>query len=187
MVKKQVFFPPRSVQALLIAQSGLWAALFCHCFCRNSVILRTPLSFGLSSAPCCSCISCRMAHLPSTTTGSFLGKIPLAAHAWPGDLWYFGWQTTCLCPAWYVPVKYSLGCPFFRRHYPSSYSFLSQVPALLHMLLDGRSTPFCTECTSPLAISSSLDSTVFQLRRCPCSPTAEHICIYSFASQKGTF
>lgn len=106
-----------------------------------------------------------MAHLPSTTTGSCLGRIPLAVHAWPGDLWYFGWQTTCLCPAWYFPVKYTLGCPFFRRHYPSSPSFLSQVQASRHMLLAGRSTPFCRECTSPLPVSSSLDSTVFQLRR----------------------
>lgn len=151
------------------------------------MILRTPLNFGLSSAPCCSCINCRMAHLLSTTTNSCLGRIPLAAHAWPGDLWYFGWQTTCLCPAWYVPVKYALGCPFFRRHYPSSHSFLSRVRASLHMLLAGRSTPFCTECTSPLPVSPSLDSTVFQLRRCPCSPAAGHICIYSFASQRGHF
>lgn len=157
-------FSPGSV---LITKAGLWATPFCHCFCRISVILTTPLSFGLSSAPCCSCINCRMAHLPSTTTDSCLGRIPLPVHAWPGDLWYFGWQTTCLCPAWYFPVKYVLGCPFFRRHYPSSHSFLSRVQASLHVLLAERSTPLCSECTSTLPVSSSLDSTVFQLRRCP--------------------
>lgn len=159
-LRNSFFFTLFSPGSVLITKAGLWAAPFCHSFCRSSVILRTPLSFGLSNAPCCSCINCRMAHLPSTTTGSCLGRIPLAVHAWPEDLWYFGWQTTCLCPAWYFPVKYALGCPFFRRDYPSSHSFL-------HMLLAGRSAPFCSKCTSPLPVSSSLGSIVFQLRRCP--------------------
>lgn len=182
MDNKQFFFPPFSPGSVLIAEAVLWAAPFCHCFCRSSVMLRTPLSFGLSSAPCCSCINCRMAHLPSTTTGSCLGRIPLAVHAWPGDLWYFGWQTTCLCPAWYFPVKHALGCPFFRRHYPSSHSF----QASLHMLLAGRSTPFCTECTSPLPVSSSLDSSL-PAQKVSLGPAAGHICISSFASQRGLF
>lgn len=172
-----------SLCSVLIARAGLWAAPFCCCF----VILRTPLSLGLSSAPCCSCINCRMAYLPSTTTGSCLGRIPLAVHAWPGDLWYFGWQTTCLCPAWYFPVKYALGWPFFRRHYPSSHSFLSQVQASLHMLLAGRSTPFCIWVYKPTPCFFLTGQESLPAQKVSLGPAAEHICISSFASQRGLF
>lgn len=81
MVEEQLFSTQFSPGPVLTAEGGLWAAPLCHCFCRSSVILTTPLSFRLSSAPCCSCISSRIAHLPSTTMGSCLGRIPLAARA----------------------------------------------------------------------------------------------------------
>lgn len=185
-VKEQLLSAWFSPGPVLMAEGGLWAAPLCYCFCRSSVILRTPLSFGLSSTPCCSCIYCRMAHLLSTTTGSCLGGIPLAARAWPGDLWYFGWQTGCLCPAWYFPVKYALGCPFFRRHYPSSHSFLS--PSIAVNALSGKVHPFLHwACKNPPSAASSPDSTASQLKRCLWGPAAGHICISRFASRRGLF
>lgn len=45
--------------------------------------------------------------------------------AWPGDLWYFGWQTCCLCPVWYFPVKAIRSGPFMARHYSSSHPLMS--------------------------------------------------------------
>lgn len=147
--------------------TGSWnravGSSLCLYFCGSSVILKTPLrALGYQ-------VTLVAAALPvewliyQAQQHSCLGRIPLQVHAWPGDLWYFGWQTSCLCPAWYFPVKSSQGFPFSKRHYPSSHSFLS--PSSTEYLADERSTPFCSEHTNPQAVTSLPDSTALLLRR----------------------
>lgn len=158
--------------------TGSWnravGSSLCLYFCGSSVILKTPLrALGYQ-------VTLVAAALPvewliyQAQQHSCLGRIPLQVHAWPGDLWYFGWQTSCLCPAWYFPVKSSQGFPFSKRHYPSSHSLLS--PSSTEYLADERSTPFCSEHTNPQAATSLPDSTALLLRRS---------CISIFTSWKG--
>lgn len=176
------FYPPDPVQAHVWRTVG---SSLCLYFCGSSVILRTPLralgyqvTFVAAALPVEWLIYQAQQH-------SCLDRIPLQLHAWPGDLWYFGWQTSCLCPAWYFPVKSRQGFSFSKRHYPSSHSFLS--PSSAEFLADERSTPSCSEHTNPQATTSLPDSTAFLLRRCLWGPAAGHICISIFTSWKGHF
>lgn len=161
-------FSPSSV---LIAKAGLWVTPFCHCFCRSSVILRTPLSFGLSSAPCCSCIKLQNGSFTKHNNGLLFGQDSTGSPCLTCRPLIFWLADSLSVPCLVFPCKIRSRMSFLQETLPFL-PLIPESPSITAYALSWKVHPFLHLHVlplqlSPLPVSSSLDSTIFQLRKCP--------------------